>query len=337
MSESFNNQRIAFVTGGSGFVGARLIQVLIRRGWAVRALARSASAASAIAALGAEPVIGALNDAAALQKGMAGSEVVFHIAALFKLWGKRSAFDKVNVDGMRAVVDTASGTPSVKKVVAVSAAAVVQGDPEAMVGIDERLALQDRPFSPYGSSKAAGEKILLSANGRRPLFETIAIRPPMIWGAGMPMLDQIVEAVREGHWQWVDHGEQPTSTCHLDNLVDALVLAADHGRGGEAYFVADAENGTFKSIVSDLLATRHVRAPDKSVSFGMAWAMAGVLGVVWGLFHLKGEPPITRQMLRLIGKPFTLRWDKAKRDLGYSPRITWKAGIAEIAALQERG
>jgi nucleoside-diphosphate-sugar epimerase len=64
----------------------------------------------------------------------------------------------------------------------------------------------------------------------------------------------------------------------------------------------------------------------------MAWTVAGVMGFVWRAFRLKGEPPITRQMLQLLGKPFTLRIDKAKRELGYRPRVTWNQGIAEMRA-----
>jgi len=120
------------------------------------------------------------------------------------------------------------------------------------------------------------------------------------------------------------------STSHINNLVDALLLAVDRGHG--AYFVADAEEGTLRSVISDLLATRGVKAGDKSVSFGMAWMLAGVMGFFWNLFSLKGEPPITRQMLRLIGKPFTVNIGKARRELGYSPRISWKQGIADMTA-----
>ena len=261
---------------------------------------------------------------------MSGSKVVFHVAAMFKLWGDRKQFDAVNVEGMRALVDAALAAPSVQKIVAVSAAGVVMGDPEPMVAVDERVPRKERSFAPYTSSKAEAEKILLSANERRKGFETIAIRPPLIWGKGMPMLDQMAETVKAGNWQWVDGGNQAISTCHLDNLVDALILAADHGRGGEAYFVADAEEGTLKSVLGGLLATLGVKASDKSISFGMAWTMAGIMGLVWRLFRLKGEPPITRQMLRLIGKPFTVRTDKARKELGYSPRVTWKEGIAEM-------
>jgi nucleoside-diphosphate-sugar epimerase len=333
MSETVaRHRRIAFVTGGSGFVGARLIRALVDNGWGVRALARNQRAIAAVESLGAIPVEGEMNAPAALSKGSIGSEVIFHVAAMFKLWGDRREFEKTNVEGMRALIEAAIASRSVRKVVAVSAAAVVQGDPEAMVGVDEWLPLQRRGFAPYSSSKAEAEKVLLSANGRRPGFETIAIRPPLIWGAGMPMLDHMVETVKAGRWQWVDNGTQAMSTCHLDNLVDALVLAADGGRGGEAYFVTDGEDGTMRSVIGSLLATRGVKAPDKSISFGTAWTVAGIMGAAWRLLRIKGEPPITRQMLRLIGKPFTVRIDKARRELGYAPRMTWKQGIAQMSA-----
>ena len=330
MDKLGNVQRLAFVTGGSGFVGGRLIQALVAQGWQVRALVRGQKATAKVAALGAVPVLGELTDQAALSKAMAGSTVVFHVAALFKMWGTQKEFNAVNVDGTRALVEAAVDTPSVQKVIMVSAGAVVQGDPEPLVNIDERIPVQQRSFAPYSTSKAAAEQILLAANGRREGFQTVAIRPPFVWGAGMPMLDQMVEVVKAGNWQWPDGGTQAFSTCHVNNLIDALLLAVDRGSG--VYFVADAEEGTLKSVFGDLLATRGVKAGDKSVSFGMAWTLAGVMSSYWNLFNLKGEPPITRQMLRLIGKPFTVNISKARRELGYVPRVNWKQGIAEMAA-----
>jgi nucleoside-diphosphate-sugar epimerase len=337
MDTQQEQRRIAFVTGGSGFVGERLIARLVATGWTVRALARSRSAASAVAALGATPIDGDITEATALKAGMTGSHVVFHVAALFKLWGDPKDFDQVNVGGTLAVVDTAAATESVTKVIAVSAAAVVMGDPEPMMDVTETAPLQRRHFAPYALSKAEAERILLAANGRRRSFETIAIRPPMIWGAGMPTLDHMVETVEAGQWQWVGGGSQAMSTCHVDNLVHALLLAADSGTGGEAYFVADAETGTLKSVIAGLLATQGVRAADKSVSFGLAWMIAGVMGVVWRLFRLAGEPPITRQMLRLIGKPFTVSTEKARRQLGYAPQTSWEEGTARMSLRIERG
>lgn len=322
--------RSAFVTGGSGFVGARLIARLVSGGWQVRALARSPQAVAAVQRAGAIPVQGDLTDAAALRSGMEGCEAVFHVAAHFKLWGPRAAFDRVNVEGMRMLLDVATATRGLRRVVAVSAAAVVMGDPEPMLDVDERLPLQTRAFAPYASSKAEGERLLLAANGRRPGFETIAIRPPFIWGPNMPTLDHMAETVRAGRFQWVGGGEQAMSTCHVDNLCDALLLAVDHGRGGEAYFVSDGENGTLKSVISALLATRGVVPKDRGVPFRLAWMMAGIMGAAWRLLGRSGEPPITRQMLRLIGKPFTISIAKARAELGYLPRVRFAEGIAAM-------
>lgn len=331
MTMNDSKKRIAFVTGGSGFVGGRLIQRLVTDGWEVRALARSPAAMADVAVLGASPIEGDMSNRQALRDNIDGSDVVFHVAAMFKLWGKRKDFDAVNVDGMRILVDAAASSRSVRKVVYVSAAAVVMGDPEPLIKVDETAQTHQRDFAPYSSSKAEAEKILLMSNNRRPGFETIAIRPPLIWGKGMPMLDHMVKTVRKGQWQWVGGGTQAISTCHIDNLVDALLLAADGGQGGEAYFVADAEEGTLKSVMTELLATQGVKAGDKSVSFGMAWQLAGIMAFVWRLFTLPGEPPITRQLLQLIGKPFTVNTIKAQRILGYRPRLSWRQGLAAMA------
>jgi nucleoside-diphosphate-sugar epimerase len=167
MNKLGNMQQVAFVTGGSGFIGGRLIEAVIAQGWQVRALVRGQKAAARVTALRAVPVFEELRDQAALSKAMAGCEVVFHVAALFKMWGKQKDFNAVNVEGTRTLVEATVGTPSVRKVIMVSAGAVVQGDPEPLVNIDERAPIQQRSFAPYSASKAEAEQILLAANGRR--------------------------------------------------------------------------------------------------------------------------------------------------------------------------
>lgn len=325
--------RLALVTGGSGFVGGHLIRRLLADGWRVRALARSAEARAGVQALGATPVEGDLADRLALSRGMEGVDVVFHVAAHFKLWGPMALFRRINVDGTRNVVEAAERA-GVRRIVYVSAAAVVMGRPEPMRAVTEDMALQRMPFAPYAASKAEAEEMLLAANGRRAGFSTVAIRPPFIWGPHMPALDHMVETVRAGRFQWVAGGAQALSTCHVDNLCHALVLAADRGAGGRAWFVSDGEDTTLKSFLTRLLNGRGVTPSDRAVPFGIAWTMAGVMGAAWRIFRRKGEPPITRQMLRLIGKDFTIDIRRAREELGYSPVTSVADGMRGMQPLE---
>src|SRR6202035_6056553 len=91
----------AFVTGGSGFIGGRLIERLRADGYGGRALARSTAAAERVTARGAEAVQGELADVAAMRAGAEGCELAFHAAATLGDWGKREDFERGNVDGTR--------------------------------------------------------------------------------------------------------------------------------------------------------------------------------------------------------------------------------------------
>lgn len=322
--------RTALVTGGSGFVGGHLIPRLIEAGWQVRGIGRSAPTRATVAALGAEPHEADLSDPAALERAMAGVDTVFHVAAHFRLWGPLRTFRAMNVDGTRNVV-TAAERAGVRRIVHVSAAAVVMGRPEPQRGVTEDLPLHRMGFAPYSASKAEAEEILRAASVRRKGFSTIAIRPPFIWGPDMPALDDMVEAVKAGQFRWVAGGGQALSTCHVDNLCQALIRAADHGRDGAAYFVSDGADTTLKAFLTRLLASRGIVPKDGSVPFGVAWAMAGVMGTVWRLLRLRGEPPITRQMLRLIGKDFTVDIARARAELGYAPVLSPEDGFHGMA------
>src|SRR5690606_22796433 len=206
--------------------------------------------------------------------------------------------------------------------------------PEPMLGVTEDIALQKMPFAPYATSKAEAEEVLLAANGRRAGFSTVAIRPPFIWGPDMPALNHMVETVRAGNFQWVEGGEQALSTCHVDNLCHALLLAADRGPGGQAWFVSDGEDTTLKSFLTRLLNSRGVTPTERTVPFGIAWTLAGVMGAAWRILRRKGEPPITRQMLRLIGKDFTVDIRRAREELEFSPVISPADGMRRMHPLE---
>jgi hypothetical protein len=151
-------------------------------------------------------------------------------------------------------------------------------------------------------------------------FSTSVIRPPLIWGVGSPLLPDVVREVRSGRFGWIDRGEYEFSACHVRNVVQAILLAAERASGGRSYFVTDGRNYVFRRFFTELLATQETSAPSRSFPFRVAWTLAPVVEGAWSVLHLKNDPPLTRQMVRMIGLPFTLNIDRARQELPPPPR-----------------
>lgn len=318
----------AFVTGGTGFLGGRLIRMLVQKGWQVRALHRSPADSAKLKALGAEPVQGALDSVARLQQGIGDAEVVFHAAALFKLWGTVEAFEHANVDGTRNVL-AAAKAQGVKRFVQIGAGAVVMGDGKPMLGVTEDAPQTFPKWAPYTASKGRAQQLVLAADDPEGL-RTAIILPPMIWGAGMPMIHETIKNVKAGRFRWPDGGKSLMSTAHVDNICHAAVLAAERAIGGRAYFVTDGKDRPMREMMGTLLATQGVDPGDRSAPLGVAWLMATVMETLWRTFRIMGEPPLTRQMLRLVGYDFTMSDRRAREELGYAPIVSWEEGVQEM-------
>lgn len=320
----------AFVTGGTGFLGDRLIRMLVQRGWEVRALHRSPADSARLRALGAEPVLGALDSVARLQQGIGDADVVFHAAALFRLWGTVEAFERANVEGTCNVLAAAKAR-GVKRFVQIGAGAVVMGDGKHMRGVTEDAPQTFPKWAPYTASKGRAQQMVLAADDPQGM-RTAIILPPMIWGAGMPMIHETIRNVEAGRFRWPDGGRSVMSTAHVDNACHAAVLAAERAAGGRAYFVTDGQDRPMREMMGTLLATQGVDPGDRSAPLGVAWLMATVMEAVWRTLHLKGEPPLTRQMLRLVGYDFTMSDRRAREELGYAPIVTWEEGVKQMRA-----
>lgn len=318
----------AFVTGGTGFLGGRLIGMLVQRGWQVRALHRSPADSAKLKALGAEPVQGALDSVATLQQGIGDADVVFHAAALFKLWGTPEAFERANVDGTRNVLAAAKAR-GVKRFVQIGAGAVVMGDGKHMRGVTEDAPQTFPRWAPYTASKGRAQHLVLAADDPEGM-RTAVILPPMIWGAGMPMIHETIKNVRAGRFRWPGGGKSLMSTAHVDNICHAAVLAAERATGGRAYFVTDGQDRPMREMMGTLLATQGVDPGDRSAPLGVAWLMATIMEAIWRTFRMKGEPPLTRQMLRLVGYDFTMSDRRAREELGYAPIVTWEEGVEQM-------
>jgi nucleoside-diphosphate-sugar epimerase len=317
-----------FVTGGSGFIGGKLIERLVSEGHGVKALARSDGAADKVRARGAEPVSGDLGDVAAMRAGAEGCEWAFHAAAALGDWGKREDFERGNVEGTRNAL-SACESAGVKRFVHVGTeAALLAGQP--LVDVDETAPL--RPDSPalYSSTKAKAEQLVLAAN-RDGTFETVVVRPRFVWGKGdTTLLPAMTEMVKAGRFAWIGGGTNLTDITHVDNVVEGLMLGAAKGTPQNAYFVTDGTPEQFRQIVSDLLATQGVQAPTRSIPVAAARAVAVAGEAAWRALPLPGQPPLTRFAFWVSSQECTIRIDKARAQLGYQPVRSREEGMAEL-------
>jgi len=319
--------RNVFVTGGSGFIGGRLIRRLVADGDSVRALARSDAAAARVAELGAQPVRGELGDTASIHNGATGCELAFHAAATVVDWGPRELFMQGNVDGTRSALEGCREAGVRRFVHVGTEAALLAGKPLHQVNEDGLL----RPDSKadYASTKALGERLVRGANRGR--FETVVVRPRLVWGPGdTTILPGVAEAVRSKQFLWVDGGRHLTSTTHVDNVVEGLVLAGARGAAGAAYFITDGEPVVFREFMTELAATSGIELPNKSIPRPVAGFAAAASEAIWRTLKLKGKPPVTRMAYWLTAFETTIDISRARAELGYTPVRTIADGMAEL-------
>ncbi len=319
----------AFVTGGSGFIGGRLIERLLAGGSRVRALARSERSAATVSALGAEPVAGDLSDPAAMTAGAEGSTTAFHLAAHLGAWGRREDFVRDNINGTENALAACREAGVARFVHCGTEAALMAGEP--LIRVDERAPLRPDSTVLYSATKAEAEQRVREASGEG--FEAVVLRPRFVWGRGdTTLLPGIAEMVESGRFAWVDGGRHLTDITHVDNVVEGLLLAAEKGRAGEAYFVTDGEPVVFREFVEAMLATQGVEPPTRSLPGWFAGPLAGASEAIWRTLPLGGEPPLSRFAFWISSQECTIDIAKARSELGYAPLKSREEGLAELRA-----
>lgn len=313
------------VTGGSGFLGSRVIPRLVKEGHDVIALARSPSSDKQVSALGATPIRGDMENLKRFT--MPPVDAVMHLAAHFRFAGPRKPYFRINVDGTKALMRAAQKA-GVSSFIYLTAGAVIMDDRGSPIRNANESALTfPKSFSAYIASKATSEAGVLAENKLG--FRTIAIRPPGIWGPGDAFARNLPRAINSGQFAFINRGEYLCSTCHVDNVAEALICALTRGTGGKAYFVCDADNITFRAFVSALAQQQGLSVEKlRSVPYGVAFFIGRMME--WGarLTLSREDPPLSRTLVRLIGREFTIDDSAARRDLGYVGKVTRAEGLA---------
>jgi dihydroflavonol-4-reductase len=305
---------LAFVTGATGFLGSHVARVLADNGADMRLLVRSSSNLRNIEGLRADHALGDLRDPASLEKAMAGCDVVFHVAADYRLWVRDpNEMYRSNVEGTRAILEAARKN-GVRRVVYTSSVATIgftrNGYP---ANEDSPVSLADM-IGHYKRSKFMAEQLALEA-GRSGL-EVVVVNPTT------PVGDQDVKPTPTGRIV-VDFLKRkfPAYVETGLNLVDVRECARGHvtalekGKSGERYILG-GENLTLKQILDKLAKITGLPSPILKLPYIFAYAAGIADEIVTG--RLRGrEPRATIDTVRMGAKKMFASSDKAERDLGW--------------------
>jgi nucleoside-diphosphate-sugar epimerase len=325
----------ALVTGGGGFLGRYIVEKLVARGDAVRALARQRY--PDLERLGAEMVQADLQDRDAVLRACTGMDCVFHVAALPLLWGPWEAFHGTNVVGTRNVID-ACRARGVGRLVYTSTPSVVFADGD-LENADETLPYPERHGASYPATKAMAERAVVAANGGGLL--TASLRPHLVWGPrDNHLIPRILKRARDGQLFIVGDGRNKVDITYVENAADAHLLAADRLTpgspvAGQCYFISQGEPVVLWDFLNRLLERLGLPRITRRIPYPLARALGAGLETVHGALGRPGEPRMTRFLAAQLAHSHWFDIGKARRELGYTPRVSTAEGLDRlVTALQ---
>lgn len=330
------------VTGGGGFLGRRLVELLLERGHPVRVVARSAY--PEVAALGAEVLQADLRDAPAIQEATEGMVVVHHVASKAGIWGERAEFEGINVQGTANVIAACKATGA-QRLVYTSTPSVVGYQTDAE-GIGE-APYPDRWESLYGETKAKAEQLVLHANGATTPngpMATVSLRPHLIIGPGDPhLLPRVIARARQRRFAIIGSGDNQVDLTYVDNAAWAHIDAQAALSGpeavcaGRAYFISNGEPVNLWAWTNEVLQGVGVPPVTRRIPLPVAASLGSAMEWAWRTFDLAGEPRMTRFAAIALARSHWYDLGPAERDLGFRVRVPMEEATARtIAWFRER-
>jgi nucleoside-diphosphate-sugar epimerase len=312
------------ITGATGFIGRHVVKANLANGNRVRAFVLPGDVGEAwLRQQGVEVVSGDIRDYEAVRLAVGSVDIIFHAAAIVTDWAPKKLFWDVTVGGAenicRAAVDA-----KVSRLVDISTCDVF-GTDESKV-MDESMPLRYWG-EPYADSKIDAEKVMHRYSKEQGLPLTM-VYPLWVFGEGdqtfVPLLaDAIIKSEllfwREGAIVW------PT---YIDNLVDLLMLISEDERAiGNGYLVHDGESTTLEEFCAGIAKALGVPPVKTHIPYWSAMTAARVMEFIWKLFRIRMRPLLTTYTVTNLGSRFRFSIDKAQRELGWKPRITYKEGF----------
>ena len=319
--------RTVLVTGATGCVGSHVVEALCARGDTVRALVRDSQATMPWARGVAVQIIpGDLTHPAALRAAASGVDLVVHCAAKVGDWGPLEEYRQANVEGLRHLLKAAQG-PLLQRFVHLSSLGTYEARHHH--NTDETTPLPATHMDGYTQSKVESEKLALSFQKDHGMPVTV-LRPGFIYGPrDRTVLPKLVENLRQGKVKYLGSGQQLMNCVFVGNLVDAILLALDNPKAiGEAFNITDGESVSKRRFIEKVADGFGVRRPGWfKVPLWLAMPLARWMESAARKRGDKNPPLLTQARVKFLGLNLDFSIDKARRLLGYAPRVCFDEGI----------
>jgi nucleoside-diphosphate-sugar epimerase len=313
------------VTGGTGFTGSHLCAELVKQGYHVRTLVRKESHIHELNKLNVELVWGDLCDPHSIQEAVDKVDVVFHIAALFRQQGVGpEIFRKVNAESVEHLLK-ASIDSGVSRFVHCSTVGVhghVANSP----------ANEEAPFGPgdiYQETKLQGEEIARRYMEEGRVAVTI-VRPAGIYGPGDLRFLKLFRAINKRRFVMVGAGTVNYHFTYIDDLVNGIILCSRSERAiGQTYILGGEEYIPLNQLATMIADELHVKRPRLRIPMWPVYAAGFACEVICKPFGL--EPPLYRRRIDFFKKNRAFDISKAKKELGFQPKVSLEEGIHRTA------
>jgi dihydroflavonol-4-reductase len=316
------------VTGATGFVGSAVIRALIRTGRRIRALVRTGSPRENLAGLEVELSEGDLRDPASVDRAMAGSELLFHVAADYRLWAPDPAeIVRNNLDGTRNVMEAAL-RHGVERIVYTSSVATLAPRPDGSPADESNPLDAANAIGAYKQSKVAAER-LVQAMVRGQGLPAVIVNPSTPIGPRdikpTPTGRIIVEAACGRMPGYVDTS---LNLVHVDDVAAGHVAALERGRIGELYILG-GENVSLANMLAEIARLIGRRPPRLRIPRAAVVPVALAAETI--ARFTRREPFVTLDGLRMAKHHMVFASAKAERELDYRAR-PFGEGLADSIA-----
>ncbi len=283
-------------------------------------------------ALGISSIQADIRDQEALDKACKGKDLVFHLAARLGIWGDYDEFHSVNVTGTFNLIK-ACRKQKVGRIIFTSSSSVVFNGTD-LEGIDESYPYPEHYRSHYASTKALAERLIIEANSEE--LKTISLRPHLVWGPyDAHLIPGILKRLGSGRMRRIGDQEHFIDTTYIDNMVDALILAADALKSnpeaaGKALFITNGEPARVWDFINSIIQMAGYPPVQKKVPEKLALIGAGISEWFHRFFKIKSEPFMTRYAIREM---ITNHWfdiSAAREIIGYEPGVSYAEGFKHL-------